>query len=56
MAHTFNELLRQLRLFGCATTERFVLTITHWGTRRFWSHALASRIFLPLLNLLISLT
>jgi len=53
MAHTFNELLRQLRLLGCATTERLVLTITHWGTRRFWSHAFASRIFLPLLNLLM---
>ena len=53
MAHTFSVLLRQLRLFGCATTPRFVLTITHWGTRRFWSHAFASRIFLPLLNLLM---
>ena len=48
-------LLRQLRRFGCATTERLVLTITHWGTRRFWSHAFASRIFLPLLNLLMFL-
>src|SRR5512138_1883856 len=53
MDHTFSVLLRQLRRFGCATTPRLVLTITHWGTRRFWSHAFASRIFLPLLNLLI---
>jgi hypothetical protein len=46
-------LLRQLRLFGCETTARFVLIIAHWGTRRFWSHAFARRIFLPLLSLLI---
>ena len=54
--YTFSVLLRQLRLFGCETTERFVRTMTHWGTRRFWSHAFASRIFLPLLSLLILFT
>ncbi len=53
MTYTFSVLLRQLRLFGCATTARLVLTMTHWGTRRFCSHAFASRIFLPLLSLLI---
>src|SRR5512137_2609546 len=53
IVYTFSVLLRQLRLLGCATTLRLVLTITHWGTRRFWSHAFASRIFLPLLNLLM---
>ena len=53
IAHTFSVLLRQFLLFGCATTPRLVLTITHWGTRRFWSHAFASRIFLPLLHLLM---
>src|SRR5512136_617512 len=53
MAYTFSVLLRQLRRLGCATTPRLVLTITHWGTRRFWSHAFASLIFLPLLNLLM---
>src|SRR5208337_4490841 len=53
IAHTFSVLLRQFLLFGCATTARLVLTMTHWGTRRFWSQAFASRIFLPLLNLLI---
>jgi hypothetical protein len=54
--HTFNVLLRQLRRFGCVTTALFVLIMTHWGTRRFWSHAFASRIFLPLLSLLIFFT
>jgi hypothetical protein len=53
MAYTFSVLLRQLRRFGCETTPRLVLIITHWGTRRFCSHAFASRIFLPLLNLLM---
>src|SRR5512136_844985 len=53
IVYTFSVLLRQLRLFGCATTPRLVLSITHWGTRRFWSHAFASRIFLPLLTLLM---
>jgi hypothetical protein len=49
-------LLRQLRRFGCDTTALFVLIMTHWGTRRFWSHAFASRIFLPLLSLLMFFT
>src|SRR5512136_1261938 len=53
IGYTFSVLFRQLRRFGCATTPRLVLSITHWGTRRFWSHAFASRIFLPLLNLLM---
>jgi hypothetical protein len=53
MIYTFSVLLRQFRLLGCETTLRLVLMVTHWGTRRFWSHAFASRIFLPLLNLLM---
>jgi hypothetical protein len=53
IVYTFSVLLRQLRLLGWFTTDLFVLTMTHWGTRRFWSHAFASRIFLPLLTLLI---
>jgi len=30
--------------------------MTHCGTRRFWSQAFASRIFLPLLSLLMFFT
>jgi len=54
ITYTFSVLLRQFLRFGWETTLRFVLTITHWGTRRFWPHAFARRIFRPFDNLLMN--
>jgi hypothetical protein len=53
--YTFSVLLRQFLRLGWDTTLRFVLTITHWGTRRFWPHAFARRTFRPFDNLLMNL-
>jgi hypothetical protein len=42
-----------LRRRGWATTARFVRSITHCGTRLFCSHAFASLILKPFVDLLI---
>ena len=55
-SYTFRLLRLQFRRFGCDVTLRLVLIITHAGTRRFCSHAFASRIFRPFVNLLMILT